>query len=152
MLRMHNMYVLHSHTFIQICAIYIYMHGSQYAHLRWGGKPSPPGMKHVLAPSHMPIHTLQKSTRNDLYASSRPPQTIVTTKTTTYGCCLFGHWVDSPPLCLHRVLCLLGGPLDHGMFSLLLLRTEYVVCISARCRPPAVANFASHAAFRQSAP
>ena len=36
MLRMHNMYVLHSHAFIQICAIYIYMHGSQYAHLRWG--------------------------------------------------------------------------------------------------------------------
>ena len=116
------------------------------------GRPSPPGMRHVLAPSHMPIHTLQKSTRNDLYASSRPPQTIVTTKTTTYGCCLFGHWVDSPPLCLHRVLCLLGGPLDHGLFSLLLLRTGYVVCISARCRPPAVANFASHAAFRQSAP
>ena len=51
-----------------------------------------------------------------------------------------------------RVLCLLGGPLDHGVFSLLLLRTGYVVCISARCRPPAVANFASHAAFRQSAP
>ena len=116
------------------------------------GRPSPPGMRHVLAPSHMPIHTLQKSTRNDLYASSRPPQTIVTTKTTTYGCCLFGHWVDSPPLCLHRVLCLLGRPLDHGLFSLLLLRTGYVVCISASCRPPAVANFASHAAVRQSAP
>ena len=27
------------------------------------GRPSPPGMRHVLAPSHMPIHTLQKSTR-----------------------------------------------------------------------------------------
>ena len=26
-------------------------------------RPSPPGMRHVLAPSHMPIHTLQKSTR-----------------------------------------------------------------------------------------
>ena len=55
------------------------------------GRPSPPGMRHVLAPSHMPIHTLQKSMR------TIPLQRLFFRR---------------------RLSCLLGGPLDHGVFKL----------------------------------
>ena len=91
------------------------------------GRPSPPGMRHVLAPSHMPIHTLQKSTRTIPPcngSSSAARSSVVWEGLWTMACSLYFYWGLDMSYAFQQDVVLLLSPILHRMLLFANLHPE----------------------------
>ena len=91
------------------------------------GRPSPPGMRHVLAPSHMPIHTLlrpEKLTKANYYNFRGNSFPVFWEGLWTMACSLYFYWGLDMSYAFQQDVVLLLSPILHRMLLFANLHPE----------------------------